>query len=825
MKRPTAIRLLPKAASAALAVLSMTANASAEQTIPAIPDDNCAFEKVERAFRDNLPESPILMDDFISEFPASLHTPEVKLMRADYYFFRKEYPLALGYYNDLPVNAFSGDTRETMLYRKAYCLVKTGYYSEARTLFSQLTGSDRYRNPSRFYLAYIKYVNGNLDEAYDEFTALKKGGYNDPEIDYYLNQIDYSRGDYHKVAHAADRLLVGDIPEELLPETMRVAGLSHYKLGDKTTARNILSRYADMMGGGAEITALYTLGTIRYDDGNYQEALPLFGTVTDHDDGALGQSAWLYIGQINSKNGDVQAAAMAFDKAARRSFDLGVAEAASYNRAVASTDGTSVPFTDAARVMEEFIESHPASPYSASLSRYLANSYYGQRNYAEALRQLDRISRPDAQTKAMRQKILYQLGVTQLQQDKLTDAIANLKEASAPTGPDKEVAAQAALWLGDAYYARKDYQAAAKAYEQAISSGQTGINTSLAQYNLGYTYMKLKNYPKAEAAFTKAEGTKGLTPQQLADARLRHADCLYYNGKYSEALSLFRNIKIEGGQNGAFAEIRMADILGRQGNISEKITILERVSENPDAGIWRSTALTRLADAYSEKGDDRKAAEIYARILNSAEKNTDNSQTYYSLATNAENLYNAGDLKGALEAYRLLENSGIDALYPAALQGIMRSSTDRAEIVRYATKVSELPGLSAEESNEALYLIAQANLEQGGDSRIKGENILRNLAASSDRYWGSRAALRLAESLLSEGVPAEAESVLLKMIDDGSEDPYWMARGYITLSDAYAAQGKNYLARLYLETLQSNYPGSEKEISDMISQRLKKLKK
>ena len=45
------------------------------------------------------------------------------------------------------------------------------------------------------------------------------------------------------------------------------------------------------------------------------------------------------------------------------------------------------------------------------------------------------------------------------------------------------------------------------------------------------------------------------------------------------------------------------------------------------------------------------------------------------------------------------------------------------------------------------------------------------------------------------------------------------------MSDIYAAQGKIFEAREYLNALRSNYPGSESDIFDMIDTRLAKLKK
>lgn len=779
------------------------------------------IDAIRQAYHFRLPETPELVEEFIRDHPASDRVDEATLMLADWYFFSREYSLALSRYSAIHDDAFSGSTRQRMLYRKAVCQLKTGFYEEARAYFNLLRGSSEFGEAARFYTAYLDYVGGNYKEAYRQFKDIKASGPNGAEAEYYINQIDYLNGDFRKVASASERLLKdGRVPDELLAETMRVGGLSAFKTGDRASARRLLSQYASLAGDGAEISAIYSLASLYYDEGDYDRALPLFITVTEYP-GQTAQSAWLFIGQIYASRGDSGAAALAFDKAARENWDDGVSETAAYNLAVSSTEGTAVPFSDAATAMEDFIETYPASPYASSLASYLANAYYGRRDYEKALRQVDKVSPRTPESTAMRQKILYQLGASRLRQGNPGEALRFLTEATG--GPDREVEAQALLWMGDAQYAMKDYGAAARSYEKAISSGKLGDNTALARYNLGYAYMKLRDYRKAENAFKEASTASTLSRQQKADARLRYADCLYYTGKYAQALSLFRDIRLDGGSDAVFARIREADILGRDGKIADKISILESLATDQDAGVWRPTVLSRLADAYSEKGDDRRAAELYAQMLDSGQASTDNSQTYYSLATNADNLYKGGDKAAAYAAYKRLEDSGIAALYPEAVIGIMRTATDGAEIREYAARAATLPGLSADEMNEALFTGAIASLSLEGLQKENALTTLRSLARSTDRQWGARAAYELGEELLRQGDTRGAEEILLELIDNGSDDNYWLARGYIALADTYVAQDKDYLARLYLETLLKNYPGTEKDIRQMINSRLKTL--
>ena len=62
------------------------------------------------------------------------------------------------------------------------------------------------------------------------------------------------------------------------------------------------------------------------------------------------------------------------------------------------------------------------------------------------------------------------------------------------------------------------------------------------------------------------------------------------------------------------------------------------------------------------------------------------------------------------------------------------------------------------------------------------------------------------------------------LTSSGTPHRYWLARGFVLMSDIYAEKGKKFEAKEYLEALRDNYPGNEADIHDMIETRLSKLK-
>ena len=769
-------------------------------------------------------DSMTLISDFEKAYPASLHLPEVRYLNANLLFFNKEYSAALRAYNEINPSSLSPRDRTDYTYHKAVAMLRTGYYEEARPLFASLSSKDGYANAALFYDAYIDYVNGDYREAYSKFKRVPESAENGLEADYYLAQIDFKDGNYQEVIEEAERLLKRNADPTLVPETMRIGGISYFKTGDTTRAKALLEKYVEETGEAAENTARYTLGTIYYDEGEYELARQQFARLTD-DRNDLTQSSWLYLGQIAAAESDEQQAAIAFDKAARMAFNSEIAETSLYNLAVTGANGKGVPFKSSSAALENFVATYPNSPYVPTVSSYLATSYFNEKNYEKALESISKIKNPSRDVLQARQKILYELGMKQFSAGELDKAIVSLKDAAASASINPEIAAQAYVWLGDAYYLKKQYAASSEAYSAALATKKTGGNTSIAQYNLGYALMKQKDYRNALSHFKAALADKGLSASQQKDARLRIADCQYYLGNHKEALAGFRSLSGGSGQDAVYASLREAELIGRDGDVIGKIEILQKLDRDGDTGLWTQEILTSLAGAYTEVGNDADAAKVNSRILESNPSESTTIQTLYALAENAENLYEKEDYANALAAYRTLEESGYSDFYPLAIEGIMRSSASPAEIIEYADKVISMPGVSAELSEEALFskAVAMIDLDEG-NSREEGLVTLQQLADNPTRDWGAMAALNLGQYYLDADQPETAEDILLQFVDSDTDNQYLLAKGYILLSDAYAAKGDDYLARLYIESLRDNYPGKEPEILEMINTRLKNLR-
>lgn len=254
-------------------------------------------------------------------------------------------------------------------------------------------------------------------------------------------------------------------------------------------------------------------------------------------------------------------------------------------------------------------------------------------------------------------------------------------------------------------------------------------------------------------------------------------------------------------------------------NISDVQRLEQYIADYPD-GQWLSEALLDLAESASAASRPKAVMKHTERLLASR---PDSPQALSALILQAETLEeHYPDRKDdILNAYRAIESKGGAEFAPEAYSGIMRNTVDAAERIKYARLVQGLGAESPDRMDEARLYEALGMTESRG-SAPEGANILRQLASRPDTKAGAQAAVELGEYYLRTGQTAKALKALTEFTDRGATQSYWLARGFIALSDAYRKQGDATLADEYLRSLKDNYPGSETDIKTAISTRLRK---
>lgn len=723
-----------------------------------------------------------LLTEFAESYPASYLAPKASLAMADFYFFRHDWARALEAFDDIDFARLNREEQTLYTYRKGLCMIRSGYYKEARPLINRLKDAAGYADAYNFYTAYLDYIDGDYERAYTRFMKVTPG-IEGLDAGYYMTQIEYKRGEYENVINHGNSLLRKQPQPELAPELQRIVGLSYFHTGEPEVAEGYLESYFAKTEGTPEADALYAMGAIDYANGRYDAAITRMSEITDRPD-AISQGAWLYLGQCYLRQENPTAAALAFEKASRLDYDRNVTETALYNYVTSLTRGGKVPFSSSSDLLESFVRRFPDSEYTPEVEGYLATAYYNDRNYEKALGYINVIRHPSPTIHDLKQKVLYELGVETLSNGNPDKAALYLRQCVALKGRDKSLGAQASLWLGDALYQLGRYKEARQAYSDFIKEGRNAGNRALGYYDLAYTQYKLENYKEAASDFASALSSRPPLPARLADdAIIRRADCLYYTGSYAEAAALYSKAIDSGATDSDYALYRRAIIKGLSGDTGSKLGDLTRLERDFPQSRWLSKALLEQALTYEETGRRDLAADAYKKRL--------------GVATDVD----------------------IDELLRMA--ATMNKASRWSDLLNVVERIRHAGGLEADELSEIdLY---EADALRNSGRKTEAVPIYEELARNVSSQAGSKAVVMLAEIDNTDGEFEKARVRMEEFTDAGTPHQYWLARGFIALADAYKGLGQTALAKEYLNSLMENYPGDD-DIASLISTRQKKWK-
>ena len=372
--------------------------------------EEAAYQAALSEFERGKTSSLDALKKFIAAYPTSPYAEEAQERIGSYYFYRADYADALIEYSKVREGALNSDDNEDILYREAYCYLQLGQWDDARLLYDRLSNTKRYADASTFYHAYISYAQGDYNKAYQQFSRINRTGQLGYQSQYYLCQIEFTRKQYDRVISLGSSLIADEANDYFAPELHRLVGESYYQQGDDAQAKAHLQKYMATTEDPIVRTAAYAMGVIDYRQSDWNGTIESMNHVTSESD-ALTQSAYLYIGQSQLKKSQLNAAAMAFEKAASMNYDSNVRETAFYNYAISQSKGGRTPFDKSIDMFEQFLNEYPKSKYASKVEGYLVDAYLTTNDYEKALTSISHITSPSAKVLKAKQTVLYNLVV------------------------------------------------------------------------------------------------------------------------------------------------------------------------------------------------------------------------------------------------------------------------------------------------------------------------------------------------------------------------------------------------------------------------------
>lgn len=703
---------------------------------------------------------------------------------------------------------------------------RSGDYAEAINCFSRVTGQENAMGQSAYLFIGQSYLKeGNVDAATLALTQALRKDY-DPEVSetaFYNYGVAKTRGGRVPFGSSVTTF------EEFLqkyPKSQYAPKVQEYVVTGYLTDNDYERALSSIMriGNPSEVTlaakqqVLYTLGSRDLAAGNVDRALTRLREAKSL--GALNADVYrecdLWIGEALYRKGDYSGAAKSYQNylnglpktAANRPlalYDLGYARFGAKR------------FDDALIDFNRYLNAPGNTEVSmrADAHNRLGDCHYYASDFARAAAEYDKAYKlaPTTGDYALYQKALMR-GLSRDHNGKVAGMQKMMEEF-----PKSGLVPSALLEMAESYGELGDKDRALSTYKKLVADYPSTVQCRQGYLLLAITYMDrgnrdkavesyktvLKNYPSSEEARVAADDLKRI-----------YSDM----GRLDEFAQYVNTIPGAPRLEAAEVERLTFQSAEKEYTSGGGAKRLEQYVNRFPQGADVATALQYLAEDAAGRGDDKKALAFATRIV---EEYPDSRAIESALAIKGDVEYKQGKGEMALSTYRQLEQraSSATSLNQARL-GVLKASRDlnrHKDVVEQANELLGSSTVSGGEKEDVTFARGYAYMQLGESAKAVKD--FESLATDLDKLNGAKSAYYLGQLYYDEGKLKKARKAIERLVEANPPHHYWLARGFIVLSDINRKEGNSFEADEYLKTLKENYPGSESDIFEMIESRLK----
>lgn len=380
---------------------------------------------------------------------------------------------------------------------------------------------------------------------------------------------------------------------------------------------------------------------------------------------------------------------------------------------------------------------------------------------------------------------LYEIARSELQQED-NDGALHSYERLLTLYPNSPLARKASLEKAMVYYNVGKHNEAIAAYKQVIKNYPGSDEAYSALDGLQTIYVETNNVSEF-LAYTKTLGRISMATDNREDSLTYvAAERQYMLGNYSEAV---------GGMG-------------------------KYISQFCSGGRYCTVAQYYLADSYYHLGNKAEAKEAYKTLADIS----GNPYEEEACMRVAEISYDQANFSEALTYFSRLQDvaSSIEKENVSRL-GVLRCSynlQDNETTISIATRIIDDVSSTEELQNEAYYNRGKAYYALKQYGRAEGD--FKHIATETRTAQGAEAKYLLAEAAYLQDDMDKAEAEIMDFANMNTQQRFWLAKGFILLSDIYVKRGDDFQAKQYLLSLQSNYQVQD-EIQNIILERLTQI--
>lgn len=571
---------------------------------------DCAYYIANCAIRTNKANADALMEKFVNDYPTSTKQNQAYIEVAQFFFEQGNYPKALQWFDKVDESYMSKSDSDKFNFQKGYSYFNAKKKKEATTYFNKVVNSPVFGSQAKYYLGFMAYEGDDYKEATKYFDEVSGEEKYKEKLSYYQADMNFKLGSFQKAIDVGQKAMTksNDIEKS---ELNKIIGESYFNLKQYGKAIPYLEQYAGKKGKWNN-TDFYQLGYAYYEQKEYEKAISQFNKIIEGKD-FVAQNAYYHLGLAYLNTGKKQEALNAFKNASEMDFNALIQEDAALNYAKLSYEIGNAYQTVPA-ILLDFLKKYPNNSSRSEVEKLLVDSYISTKNYKEALVLLEK--NRSAENKAAYQKVLFYRGLELYNDSNYTDAAKMFKSAVSEQ-KTPEFTARATFWKAETEYVTDDFKNALLSYKQF--AGQAAAKTTNEykniNYNIGYTYFKLKEYDSAATSFQAQIDNAKDDKVRLNDSYLRLGDCRFVNAKYSAANEAYAKAIESKGVDADYAQFQKAISYGFMGKNDKKADELNNFLAMYKKSEYRDDALYELGNTYATEKKNDLAIKTYDQLI------------------------------------------------------------------------------------------------------------------------------------------------------------------------------------------------------------------
>lgn len=571
---------------------------------------DCAYYIANCAIRTNQANADALMEKFVTDYPTSTKQNQAYVEVAHFFFEQGNYPKALQWFDKVDESYMSKSDLDKFNFQKGYSYFNAKNKKEATTYFNKVVNSPEFGSQAKYYLGFMAYEGDDYKEATKYFDEVSGEEKYKEKLSYYQADMNFKLGNFQKAIDLGQKAM-GKSNALEQSELNKIIGESYFNLKQYDKAIPFLQEYKGRKGKWNN-TDFYQLGYAYYEQKNYESAISQFNKIIEGKD-FVAQNAYYHLGLSYLNTGKKQEALNAFKNASEMDFNTQIQEDAALNYAKLSYEIGNA-YQTVPGILLDFLKKYPNNSSRSEVEKLLVDSYISSKNYKEALVLLEKNRTPE--NKLAYQKVLFYRGVELYNEANYAEALKMFNSAvKEQKNPD--FTARATFWKAESEYVTDDFKAALLSYKQfaGLAAAKTTDEYKNINYNIAYTYFKLKEYDQAGTYFQAQIDNSKEDKVRLNDSYLRLGDCRFVSAKYGPAMEAYAKAMEAKGVDADYAQYQKALSYGFMSKNDKKIEELNNFLLMYKKSSYRDDALYELGNTYVAQKKNDLAIKTYDQLI------------------------------------------------------------------------------------------------------------------------------------------------------------------------------------------------------------------